>query len=161
MWYTHFASYGGFFFRKSQSYMKAAFKELGISYVDSIVLINVCEEPGIIQEKIGENLALDNAAVARSLKTMEQDGFVTRVIDVNNQRTKKVSPTQKGIDTKELVDVAMTHWNSKMLAGISESEQDVIISSLRTLRNQTMNIDMDEVLRELIVQWHGAEKEIS
>ena len=30
---THFASYGGVFFRKSQSYMTAAFKEVGLSFL--------------------------------------------------------------------------------------------------------------------------------
>lgn len=144
----HFASYGGIFFRKSQAFMKAAFKKIGLSFVDSIVLINVCEHPEIIQDQIAANLALDAAAVARSLKQMEADGLVTREIDENNQRTKKVHATAKGKKSKVYIDTVMKRWNEHALEGFTEAEKKSVIAGLLRLSRNVSSVDMDTLLRE-------------
>jgi DNA-binding MarR family transcriptional regulator len=137
---THFASYGGVFFRKSQAYMKAAFKEFGFSFVEAIVLINVCENPGIIQEKIAYNLALDDAAVARSLKQMESRGLLRREIDPGNQRTKKVHVLPEGCKYKMEMDRIMERWNAILLDGLPEHEIDCIVSALQQLRHRAVDL---------------------
>jgi DNA-binding MarR family transcriptional regulator len=146
---THFASYGGVFFRKSQTYMKAAFKGMGLSFVEAIVLVNVCENQGIIQEKIAHNLALDDASVARSLKQMEKKKLVHRETNINNQRAKLVTPLPGGLKQKKLIDKAMDHWNDILLKEFSEVERECIVNSLYQLREKAIKINVDEVLKEL------------
>lgn len=147
--YTHFASYGGVFFRKSQSYMKVAFKNLGLSFVEGIVLINACENPGIIQEKIAFNLALDDASVARSLKQMEQSGLVSRRVDEQNQRTKMVFPEPAGTALKHQVDAVMEHWSATLLESFSAREQDEMVRVLQILREKSLTVSVEEAIRAL------------
>lgn len=146
---THFASYGGVFFRKSQTFMKAAFKDLGFSFVEAIVLINVCENPGIIQEKIAYNLALDDAAVARSLKQLESRGLLRREIDLDNQRTKKVYAQPEGSRSKQDMDRIMDYWNELLLEHSSPQEIESMITTLRTLRQNALDINIEQAIQKL------------
>ena len=91
-----FNSFAGVYYRKIQIYMKRAFKQLGISLDEGIVLPYVMGNPGTTQDSIADSLVLDAAAVARSLKALEQKGYLTRVIDENNQRRKLVTISPEG-----------------------------------------------------------------
>lgn len=145
--YAHIASYGGIFFRKSQAYIKASVKPYGISFVDTVVLINVCENPGIIQEKIAYNLALDDAAVARSLKHLESLDLVERTIDEANQRTKKVTVRPKGEKLKVRIDEIMLHWNNMFFEGFDSIDHDNIVKALFLLRERALEVNVDQAVR--------------
>ncbi|PXX46381.1 DNA-binding MarR family transcriptional regulator [Hungatella effluvii] len=146
---THFASYGGVFFRKSQTYMTAAFKEMGLSFLEGIILINVCENPGAIQEQIAYNLALDVAAVARCLKQMESRTLIRREIDVNNQRTKKTYATDLGSVNKETLDTIMQQWNNALFESLTDEEVHNIVNTLLKLREISIKIDTNLVLHRI------------
>lgn len=143
---THFSSYGGVFFRKSQAYMTAAFKKMGLSFLEGIILINVCENPGTIQEQIAYNLALDVAAVARCLKQMESRALLRREIDVHNQRTKKTYATDLGNVNKETLDAIMQQWNEVLFEGLTDEEINEMINALFKLREISIKIDTNQVL---------------
>ncbi|MDR2751486.1 MAG: winged helix DNA-binding protein [Clostridiales bacterium] len=156
---THFSSYSGVFFRKTQAYMKLAFKRLGLSFLEAIVLINVCDNPGIIQEGIANNLALDDAAVARSLKQMETGGLVRREVDESNMRTKQVYATAEGESCKKEIDFAMDHWNSIIFKNATPEEQENIVTALRRLQYKALEIDLDEALMVLGAKLQDAPRE--
>lgn len=147
--YTHFSSYGGVFFRKSQSFMKSVFKHYDLTFVDSIILINVCSNPGIIQEKIAENLALDNAVVARSLKIMETNNLVCREFDNSNLRIKKVTSTPSGDLVKSDMDKIMNEWNNAIFKGMSDEKRDDIINAMELLHDRALEIDVDSIISDI------------
>lgn len=136
----------GVFSRKTQAFMKAVIKKMGIKEVDAIILINVKENPGIIQDQIGHNLSVDNAMVARSLKRMEADGLIKRVVDKNNQRTKQVYIEPAGTKYVTKIIDEMQFWDSIILEGLSDQEKTALAANLAGLKKRAEQIDIEAVL---------------
>lgn len=136
----------GVFSRKTQMYMKYFVKKMGLTEVDAIILINVKENPGIIQDQIGHNLSVDNAMVARSLKRMEADGLLKRMIDENNQRTKKVYIEPLGDKAVTKIVDAMSYWDSLIVDGLSDKEKRALVSALAFLKQRAEKINVNDVL---------------
>ncbi|MTV82341.1 MarR family winged helix-turn-helix transcriptional regulator [Secundilactobacillus folii] len=136
----------GIFSRKARAYLKAVIKKMGIKEVDAIILINVKENPGIIQERIGQNLTLDNAMVARRLKQLEADELIKRMIDQANQRTKKVYIEPTGEEYVNRIIREMSYWDSMVVKGLSDQEKQTLASSLAFLKNRAEEININDVL---------------
>lgn len=145
----HFGSYYGSFYRKIQLFMREVFKKFDLNFVDGIILIFVCENPGVIQDHIVYKLSLDKAAVARSLKLLENLGLLTRNIDTNNQRTKLVYPTKEAIPYKEYFDMALTAWNKVLMQDMSEPEREMLVLSMSKMRDASISIDIEQVLSSI------------
>ena len=81
-------SFAGVYYRKIQIYMKKAFKQLGISFDEGIILQNVNYNPGTTQDTIADNLALDTAAVAQLITdyTSGYPFFVSRVCQLIDEQ---------------------------------------------------------------------------
>lgn len=141
-----FNSFAGVYYRKIQIYMKKAFKQLGISFDEGIVLQYVLHNPGTTQDSIADSLVLDTAAVARSLKSLEQKGYLTRVIDENNQRRKLVTISPPGEALALRINGAMQAWDSAVLSDYDESEAERIISGMRSLQEHASAVDIAAVL---------------
>ncbi|MFC6253647.1 MarR family winged helix-turn-helix transcriptional regulator [Secundilactobacillus hailunensis] len=136
----------GVFSRKTQAFMKAVIKKMGLKEVDAIILINVQENPGIIQDQIGHNLSVDNAMVARSLKRMEADELIKRVVDENNQRTKQVYIEPAGTKYVTQITDEMQFWDSIILEGLSDQEKTTLAANLVALKDRAEQIDIEAVL---------------
>ena len=76
--------------RIAASYLK---KE-DLNAFESILLAIVYKRHECSQDKIGEITLFDGASIARSLKKLEDRGFVSRHADPNNRRKKIVSITE-------------------------------------------------------------------
>jgi len=126
--------------------MKKAFKQLGISFDEGIVLQNVYYHPGTTQDEIARSLVLDTAAVARSLKALEQKGYLTRVIDENNQRRKLVTITAGGVELVRRINGAMHAWDSAVFSAYDDAEDARIINGMRSLQEQASSVDIASVL---------------
>ena len=148
-----FNSFAGVYYRKIQIYMKKAFKQLGISFDEGIVLLNVLYHPGTTQDSIADNLVLDTAAVARSLKALEQKGYLSRVIDENNQRRKLVTISPSGAELARRINGAMQAWDNIVLSEYDEAETGRIINGMRSLQERAAAVDISAVLET----WAGKE----
>ncbi len=66
----------GILYRTYVSYASKSMDSLDISFSDSVFLVNIGENEGISQEEIATALAIDKAAIARSVKRMAQKGYI-------------------------------------------------------------------------------------
>jgi DNA-binding MarR family transcriptional regulator len=145
----HFGRYYGSMYRKTMIFMRESFKHLGITFSEAIVLILVCETPGIIQDAVANALSLDKAAVARSLKRLETMGFLRRQGDKANQRVKMAYPTQKALPYKQAADNIMARWNSILMADFQEEEQLRIVVYFQSMRDRALSADIQSEIASL------------
>lgn len=142
-----FNSFTGIYYRKIQIYMKRAFKLLGVSFDEGIVLQNVLLNPGTTQDRIAETLVLDAAAVARSLKSLEGKGLLTRVVDAGNQRRKLVTITPDGEQMAQQINTAMNAWDNEIFQNTTNEDAARIVESARFLHHRATDIDISSVLK--------------
>ncbi len=144
----HFGRWFGALYRKTQTYMKESFKELGLGFSDSIVLVTACIHEGISQDEISSKLAIDKAVTAKSIKNLEGKGLIKRETHSGNLRMKKVFPTPDGLAMKERIDHFVAMWNRAIVQDLNEEELKYIFPALRKMALTATSINIESFLYE-------------
>jgi len=71
-------------------------KSLGITYPQYLVFLLLWERDKLSQTEIGERLLLDSGTLSPMIKRMEKAGLVSRVRDVEDERSVRIVLTEKG-----------------------------------------------------------------
>ncbi|MGW8460852.1 MarR family winged helix-turn-helix transcriptional regulator [Bacillus atrophaeus] len=130
----------GMIARALDSISNIEFKEYNLTKGQYLYLVRICENPGIIQEKLAEMIKVDRTTAARAIKKLEMNGFIEKVDDEHNKKIKKLFPTEKGKNVFPVIKRENDHSNSVALAGFSEREAETILHLLQRIRK---NIEVD------------------
>jgi len=130
----------GMIARALDSISNIEFKELELTKGQYLYLVRICENPGIIQEKLAEMIKVDRTTAARAIKQLEVHGFIEKKDDEHNKKIKKLLPTDKGKQVFPFIKRENDHSNRVALAGLSESEGEVLFQLLQKVRK---NIEID------------------
>ncbi|MDQ0926383.1 DNA-binding MarR family transcriptional regulator [Bacillus atrophaeus] len=130
----------GMIARALDSISNIEFKEYSLTKGQYLYLVRICENSGIIQEKLAEMIKVDRTTAARAIKKLEMNGFIEKVDDEHNKKIKKLFPTEKGKNVFPVIKRENDHSNSVALAGFSEGEAETILHLLQRIRK---NIEVD------------------
>jgi DNA-binding MarR family transcriptional regulator len=130
----------GMIARALDSISNIEFKELDLTKGQYLYLVRICENPGIIQEKLAEMIKVDRTTAARAVKKLEMNGFIEKKDDEHNQKIKKLFPTVKGANVYPFIKSENDYSNTVALAGFSEIEVDTIFNLLQRVRK---NVEKD------------------
>lgn len=90
------------------------------------ILIN----PGINQDQLTHLLKFDKATTARSMKQLEQEGYIVRKADPNDRRSLLVYPTDKAEQFHPVLAQLLDASNNRLMQPLTEEEGDQLISLL-------------------------------
>lgn len=79
----------GMIARALDSISNIEFKELDLTKGQYLYLVRICENPGVIQEKVAEMIKVDRTTAARAIKKLEIQGFIEKRPDDQNKKIKK------------------------------------------------------------------------
>lgn len=130
----------GMIARALDSVSNIEFKEYDLTKGQYLYLVRICEQPGIIQEKLAEMIMVDRTTAARSIKKLEMNGFIEKREDQQNKKIKKLFPTEKGENVYPLIKRENDYSNTVALQGFSETEMESIFNLLQKVRK---NIETD------------------
>ena len=68
----------GMIARALDSISNIEFKEYDLTKGQYLYLVRICENPGIIQEKVAELIKVDRTTAARAIKKLEMNGFIVK-----------------------------------------------------------------------------------
>lgn len=108
--------------RTFSSYMTKPLADLEISYSDSIFLVNIGEKEGITQEEISLILAIDKAAIARSIKSMAEKGYIKKIQSEEDKRANKLYLTERGRQLYESLLQVNHRWVEYLFEGSNKDE---------------------------------------
>ncbi|MCY7753110.1 MarR family transcriptional regulator [Bacillus haynesii] len=130
----------GMIARALDSISNIEFKEHDLTKGQYLYLVRICENPGIIQEKLAEMIKVDRTTAARAIKKLEMKGFIERRDDEHNKKIKKLFPTEKGNEVFPFIKRENDHSNRVALEGLSEEEAEIIFNLLQRVRK---NVEKD------------------
>jgi DNA-binding MarR family transcriptional regulator len=130
----------GMIARALDSISNIEFKDYDLTKGQYLYLVRICENPGIIQEKLAEMIKVDRTTAARAIIKLEMNGFIEKKNDEHNKKIKKIFPTKKGESVIPFIKRENDHSNSAALAGFSEREAETILHLLQRVRK---NIEID------------------
>ena len=64
--------------RALDSISNIEFKEYDLTKGQYLYLVRICENPGIIQERLAEMIKVDRTTAARAIKKLEIQGFIEK-----------------------------------------------------------------------------------
>ena len=85
----------GMIARALDSISNIEFKEYELTKGQYLYLVRICENPGIIQEKLSEMIKVDRTTAARLSKSLKSMDLSKRK-KMNLTKIKKLFPTEKG-----------------------------------------------------------------
>ena len=119
----------GMIARALDSISNIEFKEYDLTKGQYLYIVRICENPGIIQEKLAEMIKVDRTTAARAIKKLEINGFIEKKDDEHNKKIKKLFPTEKGKNVYPFIKRENDYSNIVALEGFSESEAETIFQS--------------------------------
>ena len=82
---------------------------------------------------------------ARSIKKLEDNGFVIRQIDENNRRQNKLSLTKKGEETlNESIDV-LKRWENEVIKKEGYITKELLQQILKEIAVKTMELNEEDI----------------
>jgi DNA-binding MarR family transcriptional regulator len=130
----------GMIARALDSISNIEFKEYELTKGQYLYLVRICENPGIIQEKVAEMIKVDRTTAARAIQKLEMNGFIEKKDDQHNKKIKKLFPTVKGNYVYPFIKRENDYSNTVALDGFSEKEVETIFNLLQRVRS---NIEKD------------------
>jgi DNA-binding MarR family transcriptional regulator len=130
----------GMIARALDSISNIEFKECDLTKGQYLYIVRICENPGIIQEKLAEMIKVDRTTAARAIKRLEMNGFIEKKDDEHNKKIKKLYPTEKGKSVYPFIIREHEYSNMVALKGFSEKEGETIFQLLQRVRK---NIEKD------------------
>ncbi|MGE7945299.1 MarR family winged helix-turn-helix transcriptional regulator [Lysinibacillus sp. NPDC093688] len=126
--------------RALDSISNIEFKELDLTKGQYLYVTRICENPGIIQEKVAELLKVDRTTASRAIQKLETKGFVEKRSEVGNKKNKQLFPTEKSLKIYPFLKREGDYSNARALGGFSPEEMDSVQDFLIRIRQ---NIETD------------------
>ncbi|MGG4217892.1 MarR family transcriptional regulator [Paenibacillus jamilae] len=124
----------GMIARALDSISNIEFKEYDLTKGQYLYLVRICENPGIIQEKLAEMIKVDRTTASRAINKLVINGFIEKKEDRHNKKINKLFPTEKGKRVYPFIKREHDYSDRVALAGFSESEVNTIFNLLQRVR---------------------------
>jgi DNA-binding MarR family transcriptional regulator len=77
--------------RQSGINLDRQLKKLNLSFGQFLYIMCICENAGLSQENLSSRLKIDKGSVARTVKQLEADGYITRSVSPTTGASSKSS----------------------------------------------------------------------
>lgn len=129
----------GIISRALDSISNIEFKELDLAKGQFVYLVRICEHPGIIQEKLAEMIKIDRTTASRAITKLENNGFIEKRSGEDNQKNKRLFPTEKGREIYPFIMRENEYSNKVALQGFTEEEVDELAKALEKVKDNISN----------------------
>ena len=96
----------------------------GISMPMGFILLHIDKE-GTRSTQLGPRMGMEPTSLSRTLKTMEEKGFIRREEDTKDKRVVRIFLTNEGLEARYIARDVIFQFNNKILQRISQKNLDV------------------------------------
>ena len=123
--------------RLASLYRERELKKYGLGPMLHTYILNVCRNPGISQEALGQLIFVNKSNVARQLAVLEEKGYVRRQTSSLDGRRQLIYPTEKALAMQPILQKLLKQWNEQVLEGFSEAEQQKLLADLQLVKENS------------------------
>lgn len=120
-------------------------KDSEVHFGQPPILVCLLENGTCTQNELAKTLNVSPASVAVSLKRLQKNGLVEKVVDENDLRRNRISLTDKGRREIEHIHACFNEIDNKLFSGFSETELSELGGYLdRLCQNLSADIPPDK-----------------
>ena len=131
---------------RSRSYVLEACCPLQLTYSEYVLLLRLFDCEGASQEDLSRALQTDKSAVARTLKLLEQKGFICREKDAEDRRIKRIRLTEYGRMQHPFLLSVMNSWVNYLIDTLSPQDVSCVERNFRILAERSAKADFREII---------------
>jgi len=116
--------------------------EHGLGRGEYRVLFALSRQDGLTQTDLVERFHLEKSSVARAASRLQEKGYIEKRPDPADGRRKQLRLTPAGRALEDELTAIKERVESQLTDGLSDTEQDALIDTLRTIcRNMDVNLE--------------------
>lgn len=109
---------------------------LGLKSCHASYLTEICENPGISQDKLARRICINKSNVARQVAVLEEEGFITRTPSEADKRVMELYPTQKTMELMPQINSTLMCWEDCITQDLTDGERALISELLVKMKNR-------------------------
>ena len=122
--------------RCGAQYRTEALSPMGLKACHASYLLEICNHPGISQDKLAARICINKSNVARQTASLEEDGFILRVPCEQDKRIMQLYPTQKTLELLPEIRQILTQWEDCLTVEVSEEERQILTRLLGRMKDK-------------------------
>ncbi len=126
-------------YRYGQSYVGRKLEGYNIGSGQYGILMILYKNGGISQEELADRLKTDKGSIAKSVRKLEDEGYIERSTATGDKRAYKVFLTQKALDIIPALQEAIGGWEDTLISGLSDDEKHIIEQLLYKMAKNACN----------------------
>ena len=95
---------------------------MGLKACHSSYLTQICENPGISQDKLAKKICFNKSNIARQAAALEEGGFLIRRPCEEDKRVMRLYPTEKTLELLPQIQQILCAWSSYVTQDLTEDE---------------------------------------
>ena len=119
-------------------FLNERFKPYNLSAGQYPVFMCLLHRPNSNQESVARYFHLDKGTIARTVKKMEDSGYVSRHVDPDNRRAFRLSLTEKGYRIAPEIIAIDQEWEQTVCNSLSNQEKQNLLSLLRLVAKSSI-----------------------
>lgn len=131
--YENIGRYFSQMYRKGRIFYTQELKKFGLGSGQSIFLFQLYKKDGITQEELANTLYIDKGTTARSLKTLEEQGFIKKEHVVSDKRLNMIYLTEKALKLEEEITNILKKWDGILSNSLSSEEKETLLQLLKKI----------------------------
>ncbi len=135
----------GILYRTFSNYISKSIVSKDLSFADSVFLVNIGENEGISQEKIANSLAIDKAAIARSVKSMGRKGYIKAKKSASDKRAKELYLSETGNELFQYMMNLNKEWLKQVLGNLEPDEISDFTIIINDISERAKNIKQSSI----------------
>lgn len=104
-------------------YRSDTLSALNLKACHSSYLTQICENPGISQDKLARLICINKSNVARQVAFLEEEGLISRQTCPADKRVTELYPTQKALDLLPELYGILQSWEDCLTRDLTQEEK--------------------------------------
>lgn len=135
--------------RYRRNYIIKRLEKYGALGSSFLLVLTVNHNYGVSQERVSEILKTDKASIARAVKKLQQEGYLTREPDAVDKRAYKLYLSAKAQALVPEIQSAVRQWEQAVLCGVPAEAYQVMEQYLEHMAENACRISSDPASREI------------
>lgn len=131
--YENIGRYFSQMYRKGRIFYTQELKKFGLGSGQSIFLFQLYKKDGVTQEELANTLYIDKGTTARSLKTLEEQGFIKKEHVISDKRLNMIYLTEKALKLEEEITNILKKWDGILSNSLSSEEKETLLQLLKKI----------------------------
>ena len=128
-------------FKISRYYNQIASK-YDMSFSWGFIMLNI-EKEGTPSTSLGPKMGMEPTSLSRTLKNMEDKGYIERRMDADDKRKSIVFLTEEGVEIRKKVRDVVVEFNEKLYSALPKTKVDAFFDIM-----QRIDVQLDKFLEE-------------